>query len=124
LGLPYLLRYKMKTFIFASLFFFIGNLNDSKIELKIDGNPACLKSGQVYKMDFQFPEGTYYDNLIIRGRGVLITHDLNKGGYSIKANPDLEEVSVIVSLKNSETNKLEDLQTFELKVCQEDIQQE
>jgi hypothetical protein len=106
----------MKSFLIISIFFlFSFKLNDKKVGIEIEGNPSCIESGKVYKMKINFAEGTFYENLVIRGKGVQIAKD-----YTIKASDIFNEVSIIVSYKDS-TSKVIDIDTFVINVCSDTL---
>ncbi len=111
----------MKSFLIISIFFlFSFKLNDKKVDIEIEGHPSCIESGKVYKMKINFAEGTFYENLVIRGKGVQITKDYKEGDYTIKASDIFNEVSIIVSYKDS-TSKVIDIDTFVINVCSDTL---
>jgi hypothetical protein len=95
-------------------------LNYKKIDIEIDGQPSCIESGKQYKMKINFSEGTFYENLVIRGKGIQITKDYTEGDYTIKASDIFDEVSIIVSYKDS-TSKVIDIDTFVINVCSDSL---
>lgn len=102
------------------MFLFSFALDEEKVSLEIVGNPSCLVSGQQYKMKLTFGNNIFYENLVLKGKGVQITKDYEEGDYKIKANDVFEQVSIIVSYKDS-TSKVIDLNTFVLDVCQDTL---
>lgn len=106
--------------IFTLLISFSFRLDEKKIKIEIDGNPSCLQSGQQYKMKIIFQNNDFYENLVLKGKGVQIVKDYEGGDYKIKASDVFEQVSIIVSYKDS-TSKVIDLDTFVLDVCRDTL---
>ncbi|MBI1835648.1 MAG: hypothetical protein HYR91_00130 [Flavobacteriia bacterium] len=89
--------------------------------MEIEGNPTCLVPEKLYKLKLHFSEGSFYENILLRGKGVSISNNYDgEISYNLKAGNVLEHVKIIVSYKDS-TEKIIDLETFTLDVCQQEL---